>query len=134
MRRLWKRETLRPVDLKILMIILLEGISQDSLLKELPRAIFAAFDSYTASTESTSLHRTCLEGTRVSTLNLIEKWSQSIGEYECIFWLKGMAGAGKSTIARTLTEVLPDLRPHVSAAIDRKRDFGGKRLSEQWEH
>ncbi|PGH09068.1 hypothetical protein GX51_00821 [Blastomyces parvus] len=80
----------------------IEGISQDSLLKELPRAIFAAFDSSEAPGETTSLHRICLQCTRIDTLNLVQQWSHALHDYKCIFWLKGMAGTGKSTIARTV--------------------------------
>ncbi|RAH51180.1 uncharacterized protein BO95DRAFT_378684 [Aspergillus brunneoviolaceus CBS 621.78] len=49
--------------------------------------------------ESLSL-RTCLEGTQVAVLEKIQNWS--IGpEEKPILWLQGMAGTGKSTIART---------------------------------
>jgi hypothetical protein len=37
-------------------------------------------------------------------LNEISKWADADGEY-CIFWLNGMAGTGKSTIARTVADV-----------------------------
>ncbi|KAL2371226.1 hypothetical protein RJZ57_004350 [Blastomyces gilchristii] len=80
----------------------IEGISQDSLLKELPRAIFAAFDSSKAQGETTSLHRTCLQGTRIDTPNLVQRWSNALHDYKCIFWLKGMPGTGKLMIARTV--------------------------------
>ncbi|PYI36163.1 hypothetical protein BP00DRAFT_474846 [Aspergillus indologenus CBS 114.80] len=43
---------------------------------------------------------TCLEGTQVAVLEKIQQWS--IGsEEKPILWLQGMAGTGKSTIART---------------------------------
>jgi hypothetical protein len=44
---------------------------------------------------------TCLEETRIDLLNDIMQWSED-PQAPCIFWLKGMAGTGKSTIARTV--------------------------------
>ncbi|KAI9660553.1 MAG: hypothetical protein M1821_009905 [Bathelium mastoideum] len=47
----------------------------------------------------------CHPGTRVKLLQRIREWA--IGtEGKCIFWLRGMAGTGKSTISRTMTENL----------------------------
>lgn len=43
----------------------------------------------------------CLEETRVSILDEIHKWGEGHGN-DCIFWLNGKAGTGKSTIARTV--------------------------------
>ncbi|KAJ5701262.1 hypothetical protein N7488_008810 [Penicillium malachiteum] len=45
----------------------------------------------------------CLEGTRVQLLDQITQWAR-LPQGECIFWLNGMAGTGKSTIARTVAE------------------------------
>ena len=47
----------------------------------------------------------CLEGTRVNLLKEIEEWSADPGD-RYIFWLNGMAGTGKSTIARTVARKL----------------------------
>ncbi|KAL4893172.1 hypothetical protein BDV59DRAFT_207958 [Aspergillus ambiguus] len=47
----------------------------------------------------------CLEGTQVKTLQKIQAWVTSPGP-DNIYWLKGMAGTGKSTIARTLVDSL----------------------------
>lgn len=41
----------------------------------------------------------CLEGTRVRLLGSIREWSLDPGG-KCVYWLKGMAGSGKSTVAR----------------------------------
>lgn len=46
----------------------------------------------------------CMHGTRVELLNQIMLWSNNPDE-KCLFWLNGMAGTGKSTIARTIARV-----------------------------
>ncbi|KAK6815870.1 hypothetical protein RU639_009205 [Aspergillus parasiticus] len=55
----------------------------------------AAFGSYEQARE------TCLVGTQVPLLQLIQDWSND-AQGEPILWLQGMAGTGKSTIARTV--------------------------------
>ncbi|KAB8271802.1 hypothetical protein BDV30DRAFT_227843 [Aspergillus minisclerotigenes] len=55
----------------------------------------AAFGSYEQARE------TCLVGTQVPLLQLIQYWSND-AQGEPILWLQGMAGTGKSTIARTV--------------------------------
>ena len=47
----------------------------------------------------------CLKGTRESVLAEIEHWTKDF-ERPPIFWLNGLAGTGKSTIAQTVAEVL----------------------------
>ena len=68
------------------------------LLKLLPYAAQAAFNS--ADKQHDPL---CLQDTRVDVLNQIKAWADG-GDERCIFWLNGMAGTGKSTIARTLAQ------------------------------
>jgi NACHT domain len=71
-------------------------VPSEDLLKLLPSAANAAFNS------SNKQHDpTCLPGTRVDVLNEITAWANSDDE-RCVFWLNGMAGSGKSTIARTI--------------------------------
>jgi type II secretory pathway predicted ATPase ExeA len=43
----------------------------------------------------------CLPDTRTELLSQISRWADSV-DSQCIFWLNGMAGTGKSTIARTV--------------------------------
>ena len=43
----------------------------------------------------------CLKDTRLDVLSQISEWTDS-PESKCFFWLNGMAGTGKSTIARTV--------------------------------
>ncbi|KAF9512012.1 hypothetical protein BS47DRAFT_1114305 [Hydnum rufescens UP504] len=69
-----------------------------SLLMALPRALYAGHDSVREDAPSS-----CLEGTRVDVLKEILTWSESAnGETPPIYWLNGLAGIGKSTIAKTV--------------------------------
>ncbi|KAF8535469.1 hypothetical protein BDD12DRAFT_892769 [Trichophaea hybrida] len=69
---------------------------QDQHLSKLPCANGAAFNSRLWE------HKTgCLNGTRVDLLHQIMTWSESASGAG-IYWLNGMAGTGKSTIARTV--------------------------------
>ena len=45
----------------------------------------------------------CLKGTRESVLTEIERWTEDFG-ISPVFWLNGLAGTGKSTIAQTIAE------------------------------
>ena len=47
----------------------------------------------------------CLKGTREGVLDEIERWTEDF-EMSPIFWLNGLAGTGKSTIAQTIAERL----------------------------
>lgn len=77
-----------------------EGLAeQDRQLAKLAYAEGAAFDSSHRQYEPN-----CTPGTRVSLLNVLQDWAISDGK--CIFWLNGMAGTGKSTIARTFAHEL----------------------------
>jgi hypothetical protein len=68
----------------------------DSLLSRLPYATDAAFNAYNRQHEPS-----CLQDTRVCLLQEINNWADSDDE-RFIFWLNGLAGTGKSTIARTV--------------------------------
>ncbi|KAH0551496.1 hypothetical protein GP486_007289 [Trichoglossum hirsutum] len=68
----------------------------EDLLKSLPSAAQAAFNSYDKQHDPL-----CLDETRVDILEQIMAWGDGDDE-RCIFWLSGMAGTGKSTIARTV--------------------------------
>ena len=52
-----------------------------------------------------SNHRGCLKGTRDTVLNEIESWAKDFDQSP-VFWLNGLAGTGKSTIAQTIAERL----------------------------
>ena len=45
----------------------------------------------------------CLKGTRETVLNEIESWAKDFKQSP-VFWLNGLAGTGKSTIAQTVSE------------------------------
>jgi hypothetical protein len=82
-------------DTQITLIRALHSFQQQYLSK-LPHAAQAAFNS------SDNQHNPlCLQNTRVDVLNQIRAWADGDDE-KCIFWLNGMAGTGKSTIARTI--------------------------------
>ncbi|KAE8330728.1 hypothetical protein BDV39DRAFT_212675 [Aspergillus sergii] len=66
----------------------------------LPIAEGASYDSYDNQHEDK-----CLPETRTELRRQITDWAGS-PEGECIFWLNGMAGTGKSTIARTVAQSL----------------------------
>ncbi|MCJ1358717.1 MAG: WD_REPEATS_REGION domain-containing protein [Icmadophila ericetorum] len=70
---------------------------QDRCLAKLPYAADAAFDSFYRQYEPY-----CVPNTRVELLCQLKEWSLT-GD-ECIFWLSGMAGTGKSTIARIIAK------------------------------
>ncbi|OJJ68072.1 hypothetical protein ASPBRDRAFT_47014 [Aspergillus brasiliensis CBS 101740] len=48
----------------------------------------------------------CLTGTRTELLQQVQDWGRSSDR--CIFWLSGMAGTGKSTIARTVARLFKE--------------------------
>jgi len=74
---------------------------QERLIKDLPVAREAAFNS------ARNIQMTeCLPETRVDILKEIETWSTSQGH--CIYWLNGMAGTGKSTVARTIARMFAE--------------------------
>jgi hypothetical protein len=76
------------------------GKSSSELLCSLPVARQATYDA-----SSQQDYEKCLEGTRTEVLQEMMAFARGGGEQH-IFWLNGMAGSGKSTIARTLAEKL----------------------------
>jgi NACHT domain len=74
--------------------------STAATLMSLPRADYASHDS-----GRKDAHLSCLQGTRVAVLDEIVSWLESKnGETPSIYWLNGLAGIGKSTIAKTVAE------------------------------
>ncbi|KAH0566491.1 hypothetical protein GP486_000109 [Trichoglossum hirsutum] len=75
---------------------------QNRLLTELPHAVGATVDS-----KSRDHEPSCLLHTRADLLCQIRGWAADADD-KCIFWLNGMAGTGKSTIARTVAREFRD--------------------------
>jgi len=69
---------------------------QDRYLHTLPNAEDAVFNSSKRQHDDL-----CLKNTRVAILNEIRAWTRGQDDRN-IFWLNGLAGTGKSTIARTI--------------------------------
>jgi hypothetical protein len=74
------------------------NIDQRLDLAKLPIATGASFDSHTDEHKAR-----CLPNTRTALLHDIMQWANDKGG-KPIFWLCGMAGTGKSTIARTIAQ------------------------------
>src|SRR4051794_18713459 len=62
----------------------------------------AAYDSTVAPTVG---RRSCTEYTRTEAVSNVTEWVRDL-EGPSIFWMNGMAGTGKTTIACTLSEIL----------------------------
>lgn len=79
-----------------------ERVKLDDLLDTLPTVTSAAFNSL-----ENQYAPMCLPNTRVELLRDIMKWADGSDD-RCIFWLNGIAGTGKSTIARTIARTYYD--------------------------
>jgi hypothetical protein len=88
-------------------------------LPKLPRAEGAAFDSH-----QDEHNARCLENTRVDLQRQIAEWAEDPNG-KCIFWLKGMAGTGKSTISRTVAHSFKD-KGQLGASFFFKRGEGDR--------
>ncbi|PYH76158.1 putative G-protein beta WD-40 repeats-containing protein [Aspergillus uvarum CBS 121591] len=71
---------------------------QRKVLDKLPYVEGSSFDASDAEHEAR-----CHPETRIDLLNQILEWADN-QRGECIFWLNGMAGTGKSTISRTIAQ------------------------------
>ena len=81
---------------------LLTHVLWKDLVDKLPRVIEATHKS-----ERIAKMSTCFEGTRASVLEEIKTWINN-NDGKCIFWLNGMAGIGKTTIARTIVDEMKE--------------------------
>ncbi|KAK0277286.1 hypothetical protein LTR54_000799 [Friedmanniomyces endolithicus] len=105
---------------------------------DLAKLITAAGATYDSSAEG-ELPR-CLPGTRIKLLKLINDWATDPAGQR-MFWLCGVAGTGKSTIARTVAESLheqladlfPEVGHTVASALDEDSLLCDKHLQAQCE-
>jgi hypothetical protein len=84
-------------------------------LAKLPIAPNAAFDSYDQQTLPI-----CLPNTRIGLLDDIASWANDPAD-TCIFWLQGIAGEGKSTVAKSVATAL-QAQNKLGASFFFKRD------------
>ncbi|KAI3006741.1 hypothetical protein CBS147346_3641 [Aspergillus niger] len=83
-------------------IMLLKNLHRKFDLYNLPAAEGASYDSY-----QNQHQEACLDGTREDLLQQASDWG-SCSQGACLFWLNGMAGTGKSTIARSLARTFEE--------------------------
>jgi hypothetical protein len=95
------------------------NINQKIVLDKLQSAANATFDSH-----DEEHNARCYQGTRAELLRQIYSWAGDRGS-ECIFWLNGMAGTGKSTISRTVAQNFVD-KGELGASFFFKRGEGDR--------
>lgn len=98
--------------------MLLESIQQDLILNKLQAAEGAAFDDFSQQSRAT-----CHPGTRLEVLDAVNKWAGDASGPP-VFWLQGLAGTGKSTIAQTVAK--EQSRENLGASFFFKRGFGDR--------
>ena len=98
---------------------LLLDLDQKIAMAKLPVVKGASFDSYIE-----EYNATCLANTRVEIQQQIMEWAER-RDGKHIFWLSGMAGTGKSTIARTAAQTLAD-QGRLGASFFFKRGEGDR--------
>ncbi|KIM78643.1 hypothetical protein PILCRDRAFT_11100 [Piloderma croceum F 1598] len=89
----------------------------DAYLAKLPCAVRAGYSS--------GNHKPCLKGTREGVLWDIEAW-EADEMNESVYWLKGVAGCGKSTIAQTFAE-RSGAKGNLGASFFCSRDYSDRR-------
>ncbi|RJE26741.1 NACHT domain protein, partial [Aspergillus sclerotialis] len=110
------------VDQTSLLVGVAQGtdrINQHIDLGKLEGVMEAGFESFSDRDEVE-----CLQGTRTELLQIIMEWATSPSQ-KSIFWLKGMAGTGKSTISRTVARSLKDTN-HLGASFFFRRGEGDR--------
>jgi hypothetical protein len=95
----------------------LSRLGLEDPLRYLPYAKDAPFNALAKQHEPE-----CLDNTRVDLLREIHSWADGRDE-RCIFWLSGLAGTGKSTIARTVARSYYD-RKRIAASFFFSRGGG----------
>ncbi|KAF3913701.1 hypothetical protein AA313_de0203191 [Arthrobotrys entomopaga] len=115
---------LRAVNSTITLALQIDNFSMVALrdqrinLEKLPAVKEAIFGSLEDQYEPL-----CLPDTRIEVLKSIEEWTKGPREKDtCIFWLRGLAGTGKSTIARSVASYLKS-NNHLGASFFFKRSL-----------
>ncbi|EXL66211.1 hypothetical protein FOPG_17593 [Fusarium oxysporum f. sp. conglutinans race 2 54008] len=118
--------------------VILQNVDDRTTLHQLPIAHGASFDS-----KAEEHNPTCLPNTREELLKEIDRWIDH-PKSKTIFWLNGMAGTGKSTIARTVAHSrskrayqlalsIPGVAFFIKKALDANPAIVGKSVKEQFE-
>ncbi|KAJ4139753.1 hypothetical protein NW768_001097 [Fusarium equiseti] len=94
-----------------------ESTQNQEIIDKLPYVKDAAFDSHSQEHNSK-----CLENTRVDLLTQISQWVEH-KDSKTVFWLNGMAGTGKSTVSRTVAQMLSS-KGMLGASFFFKRGYG----------
>ncbi|KAM0259201.1 hypothetical protein ACHAQJ_003406 [Trichoderma viride] len=100
--KLQKYRAAIALDLQVDQTALLLDVHQEVVLAKLNSAKGAAFDSFSHVNSAK-----CHPGTRLDILQQILAWSTA-SDGQCIYWLNGGAGTGKSTISRTVAQSFAD--------------------------
>ncbi|CAG7855299.1 COMPASS-like H3K4 histone methylase component WDR5B {ECO:0000303/PubMed:19567704} Short=AtWDR5B {ECO:0000303/PubMed:19567704} [Serendipita indica DSM 11827] len=100
-----------------------------------------------------SVHTTCLQGTRQAVLQTIRNWAEDDTSDKPIFWLCDIAGSGKSTVAMSVATLcrtertlgghsvrlwqdlvhhIPELAPHVADTVKRNPSIMRSSLEKQF--
>jgi len=80
-------------------------------IDEMPASLHALVEKFNLPIAEGTFHNShmnqheavCLKGTRTEFQDNIPEWAR-LSDSKCIFWLNGMTGTGKSTIARTVAQ------------------------------
>ncbi|CCA76431.1 hypothetical protein PIIN_10424, partial [Serendipita indica DSM 11827] len=80
-------------DIKAIVETIQTDVDSNAIL-QLPKAALV----------SSSVHKTCLAGTREAVLQTVWRWAADDASEEPIFWLCDIAGSGKSTVAMSAVE------------------------------
>jgi len=82
-------------------------LNQNDPLRELAQATEAPYNAF--DTHDKQQKQFCHSSTRTALLKEIYAWADAQDE-QCVYWLTGLAGTGKSTIARTVARRHNDLK------------------------
>ncbi|CAG7854440.1 SubName: Full=Uncharacterized protein {ECO:0000313/EMBL:CCA76463.1}; Flags: Fragment [Serendipita indica DSM 11827] len=69
-----------------------------------PKSMHLSYANSSRGIRPSSVHSTCLQGTRLDVLEKIKTWAEDDTSDKPIFWLCDVAGSGKSTVAMSAAE------------------------------